>query len=76
MRNIHDPNEYHKYKSTTNGNKSRSSLGLEISIPCKIVIGIVILFLISFIFDGASINAIDTLLALGFIAYLFVKWLF
>ena len=40
MKNIHDPNEYHKYKSTTNDNKSRSSLGLEISIHCKIVIGI------------------------------------
>ncbi len=73
MRNIHDPNEFHKYKSTTSDNNSVSSSRRGISIPCKIVIGIVLFFLISFIFDGASIDAIDTLLALGFIAYLLVK---
>lgn len=69
MRDIHDHNEYHKYKSTTNG----SGVGFRISGPGWIIIIIVVIFLISFISDGASWEAIETLLALGFILYLFFK---
>lgn len=76
MRNINDPNEYYKYKSITRDNNNGSSFEHGISVPCKIVIGIVIFFLIYFIFDGASLDAIETLLAFGFMTYLFVKWLF
>ena len=75
MRNIHDHNEYHKYVSTTEDNENSktstrsSGSGISISTPCWIVIGIVVLFLISFISDGASFEAIEGLLAFGLIAY-------
>ncbi len=39
------------------------------------VIVIVAFFLISFIADGASWDAIDTLLGLGLLAFLFFRWI-
>ncbi|MBQ2891844.1 MAG: hypothetical protein IJE45_03015 [Bacilli bacterium] len=78
MRNIHNPNEYHKYKSTTggNGNSSGGGSGGGPSVGGWIVITIVIIMLISFIADGASWDAIDTLLGLGLLAYLFFNSVF
>jgi len=40
-----------------------------------IVIVIVVLMLIFFIADGASRDAIETLLSLGILAFLFFKWI-
>lgn len=39
------------------------------------VIVIVVILLFSFIADGASWDAIDTLLGLGFLAFLFFRWI-
>ncbi|MBR7186349.1 MAG: hypothetical protein IKD43_02540 [Clostridia bacterium] len=75
MRNTHNHDEYNKYKSTTDGSNNDSGSGGGFGGPgCGgwIVIGIVVFFLISFISNGASGEAIETLLALGLIAY----WLF
>lgn len=74
MRNIHDPNEYHKYKNIMNGTDNRYSsrhssnhkpTGLE-----WFVIGVVVYMLIFFISSGADGESITTLLGFGFIAYL------
>ena len=75
MHNIHDLNEYHKYKNTTSDNNIGSSK-YGSNGACWIVIGIVAFMLISFISDGASAEAIETLLAFGVITYLFGKWMF
>lgn len=68
MRNIHDSGEYNKYKNTS-GEHGGSGCG------GWIVIVVVVAMLISFIADGASWNAIDTLLGLGLILYWFIKWM-
>lgn len=76
MRNIHDHNEYHKYKSTTEENNKNSSNSSSTPKPTGlgwIVIGIVVFMLISFISDNASGDAISTLLGFGFIAYLIAQ---
>lgn len=39
------------------------------------VIVVVVIMLIFFIADGASWDAIDTLLGLGFLAFLFFRWI-
>ncbi|MBQ8292574.1 MAG: hypothetical protein IJX78_02055 [Bacilli bacterium] len=75
MRNIHDPNEYHKYKSVTGNNNSKGTYVSGLSGGCKIIIGIGIVMLISFLFDGASWEAIEGLLSFGLIAFVFVKWI-
>lgn len=80
MRNIHDPKEYHKYKSVTGSDDSGNipNKGTSDHKPTGlgwIVICIVIFMLISFISDGASEEAISTLLGVGFIAYLFAQWI-
>ena len=75
MRKKHEPNEYYKYRNTIDDNNScRNYKGPNGA--CKIVIFVFIFFLISFIIDGASSDAIDTLLAFGIVAYLFAKWVF
>lgn len=67
-------NDYHAYKSTSGGSGGGSGKG---GFGCGwVVIVIVALMLIYFIADGASWDAIDTLLALGFLAFLFAKGLF
>ena len=71
MRNIHNHNEYHKFKSTTNENGSGRGSGNGPSGAGWVVIIIVGCFFIHFLFSGASWDAIDTLLGLGLIAYLF-----
>ena len=55
-------------KSTGNGSNLRFGWGWG-------VIVIVVIMLISFIADGASWDAIDTLLGLGFLAFLFFRWI-
>ena len=77
MRNIHDPNEFHKFKSTTGGsNNGGGSGGKGPSGAGWVVIVIVGYFFLHFLFSGASWEAIETLLALGIIAYLLFNWLF
>ncbi len=72
-----DMNDFHAYKSTSGGSGGGSSgggggkgFGLG-----WVVIVIVVIMLISFIADGASIDAIDTLLGLGLLAFLFFRWI-
>mgnify|MGYP003466948639 FL=1 len=59
-----------KFKSTNNstGNNRRVGLGW-------VAIIVVVIMLIFFIADGASWDAIDTLLGLGFLAFLFLRWI-
>ena len=67
-------NDYHAFKNTSGGG---SSGGKGSGFGCGwIVIVIVAYMLISFIADGASWGAIDTLLGLGLLAFLFVRSLF
>ncbi len=66
--------DYHAFKNTSGGGgNSGGSGGFGLG---WLVIVIVVILLISFIGDGASWEAIDTLLGLGFIAFLFAKSLF
>ena len=68
-------NDYHAFKSTGGGSDGGSSGGGG-GFGCGcIVIVIVVLMLIFFITNGASVDAIDTLLGLGFIAFLFLRWI-
>ena len=77
MRNIHDPKEYNAYKSTSGGsNKSGGSGSGGPGFGGWVVIIIFAYFFLSFIFSGASWEAIETLLAFGLIAYVVVKSLF
>ena len=55
-------------KPTNSGNGLRFGWGWG-------VIVIAVIMLISFISDGASWDAIDTLLGLGFLAFLFFRWI-
>jgi len=67
--------DYHAFKSTSGG--SGGSSGSGGGLGCGwIVIVIVVFMLIFFIASGASWDAIDTLLGLGFLAFLFAKSLF
>ena len=77
MRNIHDPNEFHKFKSTSGGSNNGGGSGRKgPSGAGWVVIIIVGYFFLHFLFSGASWEAIETLLALGIIAYLFFNWVF
>ena len=64
-----DMNDYHAFKSTSGGGGGKG-------FGCGwIVIVFVVSLLISFIADGASWDAIDTLLGLGLLAFLFFRWI-
>lgn len=70
-----DLNDFHAFKSTS-GESGGSSGGGGKGFGCGwIVIVIVVILLISFIADGASWDAIDTLLGLGLLAFLFFHWI-
>ena len=72
-------NDYHAFKNTSGGDggSGGSGKGKGGGFGCGwVVIAIVVIMLISFIADGASWDAIDTLLALGFLAFLFARSLF
>lgn len=66
-------NDFHAFKSTSGGSDGGSSGGPGCA--TWVVIAIVAFFLISFIADGASWDAIDTLLGFGLLAFLFVRWM-
>ena len=70
-------NDYHAFKSTSGGGSSGGG-GKGGGFGCGgwAVIVIVAVLLIYFIADGASWDAIDTLLGLGLLAFLFFRWLF
>ena len=71
-----DMNDYHAFKSTSGGSGGSSGGGGGKGFGCGwIVIVIVVILLISFIADGASWDAIDTLLGLGLLAFLFFRWI-
>lgn len=62
--------DFHAFKSTSGGSGGGG-------FGCGwVVIVIVVFMLIFFIADGASWDAIDTLLGLGFLAFLFARSLF
>ena len=67
-------NDFHAFKNTSGGSSGSGKGG---GLGCGwVVIVIVVFMLISFIADGASSDAIDTLLALGLLAFLFARSLF
>ena len=67
-------NDFHTFKSTKGNGTSGGKGG---GFGCGwIVIVIVVFMLISFIADGASWKAIDTLLGLGLLVFLFARSLF
>ena len=71
-----DMNDYHAFKSTSGGGSSGTGGGGGFGCLAWVVIGIVVLMLIYFIANGASWDAIDSLLAFGLIAFLIAKSLF
>lgn len=63
--------------SNNSNNKNRSAggrSGLNFGWGWGVIV-IVVIMLISFIADGASWDAIDTLLGLGLLAFLFFRWI-
>ena len=68
--------DFHAFKSTGGGSGGGNSGGGGKGFGWGwVVIVIVVIMLISFIADGASWDAIDTLLGLGFLAFLFFRWI-
>ena len=70
-----DLNDYHAFKSTSGGG-GNSNGGKGFGCGVWAVIVIVVVLLIFFVADGASWDAIDTLLGLGLLAFLVVKSFF
>lgn len=70
-----DMNDYHAFKSTTGGSGSGRNNGGGFGCGWIVIVAVVLL-LVFFIADGASWEAIDCLLGLGFLAFLFVRSLF
>lgn len=70
-----DMDDFHAFKSTGSGSGGNSGSGGGFGCGWIVII-IVVAMLIFFIGGGASWDAIDTLLGLGFIAFLFARSLF
>ena len=72
-----DMDDFHAFKSTSSGSSgSGINGGGGRGFGCGwVVIVIVVLFLLFFIGNGASWAAIDSLLGLGFLAFLFFRWI-
>lgn len=72
-----DMDDFHAYQSTSGESEdNRSSGGGGRGFGCGwVVIVAVIFMLIFFIADGASWDAIDSLLGMGFLAFLFFRWI-
>lgn len=71
-----DMNDFHAFKNTSGGGGGTGG-GSGGGFGCGwVVIVIVVVMLIFFIADGASWGAIDCLLGLGFLAFLFARSLF
>ena len=69
-------NDYHSFKSTSGGSSNGSGHKGD-GFGCGwVIIVIVAIFLCFFIVDGASWDAIDTLLGLGLIAFFVAKSMF
>ena len=66
--------KYIDYKVSNSDDKHKSSGGTELGCGWGVIV-IVAFMLIYFIFNGASFEAIDTLLGLGFLAFLFAKFI-
>lgn len=68
--------DYHAFTSTS-GDSGGSGGGSGGGIGCLawVVVIIVIVLLLSFIVNGASWDAIDTLLGFGLLAFLFVRFI-
>lgn len=72
-----DMNDYHAFKSTSSGDNNNGGSSGGQGFGCGwVVIVIVAFMLIFFIADGASWEAIDSLLGFGFLAFLFARTLF
>lgn len=71
-----DMNDYHAFKITSGGSGGSGSGGGGKGFGCGwVVIVAVVILLIFFIADGTSWDAIDSLLGLGLLAFLFFKWI-
>lgn len=70
-----DMNDFHAFKSTSGGSGGGSGGGNGFGCGWVVIV-IVVIMLIFFIADDASWDAIDTLLGLGFIAFLIARSLF
>lgn len=71
-----DMDEYHAYKSTVgkSGGSSRSGGGKGFGYGWVVIVVVAIL-LILLIAQGGSWDAIDSLLSMGLIAFLFFRWI-
>lgn len=70
-------NDFHAFKSTSGDGGGSNGGGGKWDFGCGwVVIAIVAYMLIHFIFSGTGWEAIDTLLGLGFLAFLFARSLF
>lgn len=67
--------DYHAFKNTSGGGSGGGKKGGGFGLGWVVIV-IVAIMLVSFIADGASWDAIDTLLGLGLIAFLFARSLF
>jgi len=66
--------DYHAFNSTKgDGGSGSGKGGGGINGPGWFVIVVVLIMLISFLADGASWDAIDSLLGIGFLVFLFAK---
>lgn len=70
-----DMDDFHAFKSTGGGSGGNGGSGGGFGCGWVVII-IVVAMLIFFIADGASWEAIDTLLGLGLIAFIFARSLF
>jgi len=70
-----DMDDFHAFKSTGGGSGGNGGSGGGFGCGWVVII-IVAAMLIFFIADGASWEAIDTLLGLGLIAFIFARSLF
>lgn len=67
-----DAGDYHAFNNTKSGNGSNGG-NKGINGPGWIVITAVVFILITMIFNGTSWEGIDSLLGIGFLAFLFVR---
>ena len=66
--------ETSKENNSSNNKNNSTGSGLRFGWGWGVIV-IVVIMLISFIADGASWDAIDTLLGLGLLAFLFFRWI-
>ena len=70
-------NDFYAFNSVNGDDNGQNSSGCNIGCGSGgIIIAIVVFLLISFLANGASVEAIETLLGLGFIAFIVVRFLF